>query len=230
MTSVPRARADALPDWLCSAGIALAAVGVAVQTASHLFQAFVAQSAWYLSADRDDNAFAWASSVATFAAAFAALCLYGLVGRRRLLVLAILLALFSLDDIATAHERLALHGESALDLAMFSRRYLWIVLFLPPLALGLALLLSVAREAPPRPRRLLLGGLVLLGVGVATEALTYLTFSAGEVEGTTLDAFEVVVEEGAELAGWILVAAALTAYFCSTLLAVGASPALARVK
>ena len=215
------AHARALSDRLLSTGIAVAAVGVVVQTASHLFQAFVAPSLDELSADRDDNAFAWASAVAMFAGAVAAFVLYALQRRRGLLALAVLLAFLSLDDIATVHETIGSRSESVLGLASYAGRIVWIVLYLPLLVLGVVLLVRLALEASPRARRVILVGLGLLGAGVAAEAATYLTYAAGYGEGTTLDTLEVAVEEGAELAGWILIGAALVAHACATLLTAG---------
>jgi hypothetical protein len=144
-----RSDPESLSGWLLSAGLALAVAGVVVQTTAHLVQAFVAPSLDYLNADRDGNVFAWASSVAIFGAAFAALVLYGLRRRRGLLVLALALAFFSLDDIAAIHERLALHAEDLLGLADYSRRAVWVVLFMPLLVIVTALLVSIAREASP---------------------------------------------------------------------------------
>jgi hypothetical protein len=80
-------RADGFGDWLLTAGIALAVAAVVVQTTGHLLQAFVASSLDQLDADRDDNVWAWSSSVATFGAGFAAFLLYGLSRRGALLAL-----------------------------------------------------------------------------------------------------------------------------------------------
>jgi hypothetical protein len=101
------------------------------------------------------------------------------------------------------------------------------VIFLPLLALGLWLLLELSRELAPRPRLLLLGGLALLALAVGAEAITSITFGHGYEEGTAVDTVEVVIEEGAELAGWTLIAAALLAHFAQTLTDAGNA---ARVK
>ncbi len=204
---------ERLPDWLLSAGVALALAGVAVQTTAHLFHSFVAQSIYSLNADRDAfSAFAWASSTATFAAAFAALLLFGLTGRLRLLVLALVLAFLSLDDAAAIHERLAARAEEILGTPELSQRILWIALFLPLIGAAFVLLAGLARELQPRARKFVHIGLALLVFAIAAEASAHVTKNHGHPDGSTYDSFEVVVEEGAELAAWILIAAALTAH------------------
>ncbi len=209
---IPRDPED-LPGWLLSVGLWLAIAGVAVQSTAHLLQHFAFPSVDALNVDRDgNNAFAWASAVAIFGTAFAAFVLYGLWRRWSLLALALALAFLSLDDIAAIHERLALRSEDALGLAEFSRRAVWIVLFLPLLALVFGVLVALARQADARTRRFVYAGLALLVFAVAAEASSAVTHSWGYEDGSTYDAFEVVVEEGAELAGWILVASALTAH------------------
>ncbi len=204
---------ERLPGWLLSVGLALAIAGVAVQTTGHLLQAFAFPSLDELNADRDaNNPFAWASSVTIFGAALATFVLYGLSRRWTLLLLAVALMFFSLDDIVAFHERLALRSETALDLWEYSRRAVWVVLFLPLLAYVSIVLVAIARRADARTRRFIYVGLGLLIFAVGVEASSAVTHHWGYKGESTYDAYEVAVEEGAELAGWILVAAALTAH------------------
>jgi hypothetical protein len=211
---------EALAAWLLSTGVALAVAGVVVQTTVHLFHSFVAQSVDSLSADRDAfSAFAWASSTATFGAAFAALLLYGITDRARLLALALILAFLSLDDVVAGHERLAARAETTIGAPELSQRILWIVMFLPLIGAAFVLLAGLAKELGPRARRFVHIGLALLVFAIAAEASAYLTKSYGHPDGSTYDSFEVVAEEGAELAASILIAAALTSHVPSTLFA-----------
>jgi hypothetical protein len=202
-----------LPGWLLSVGLALAIAGVVVQTTAHLTQAFAFPSLDELSADRDsNNPFAWASSVTIFSAALTTFVLYGLSRRWTLLLLAVALMFFSVDDIVGVHEKLALRSESALNLVEYSRRAVWVVLFMPLLAYVTIVLVSIARRADPRTRRFIYVGLGLLIFGVGVEASSAVTHHWGYEGGSTYDVYEVAVEEGSELAGWILVASALTAH------------------
>lgn len=211
---------ETLAAWLLSTGVALAVAGVVVQTAAHLFHSFVAQSVYSLNADRDAfSAFAWASSAATFAAAFAALLLYGITDRMRLLALALILAFLSLDDSAALHERIAARAETTLGAPELSQRILWIVMFLPLIGAAFLLLAGLAGELEPRARKFVHIGLALLVFAIAAEASAHVTKNHGHPDGSTYDSFEVVAEEGAELAAWILIAAALTAHVPTTLLA-----------
>ncbi len=89
---------------------------------------------------------------------------------------------------------------------------MWIVLYLPLLVLAFAVLAALARDTDARTRRFIHVGLGLLVFAVAAESSSALTHSWGYEDGSTYDTFEVAVEEGAELAGWILVAAALAAH------------------
>lgn len=204
---------EALAAWLLSVGAGLAVAGVVVQTTAHLFHSFVAESIYSLNADRDAfSAFAWASSTATFAAAFVALLLYALTGRLRLLVLALVLAFLSLDDAVAIHERLAARAENVLGAPELSQRILWIGLFLPLIGAAFVLLADLSRELEPRTRKFVHTGLALLVFAILAEASAHFTKNHGYGDGTTYDSFEVVVEEGAELAAWILIAAALTAH------------------
>ena len=98
----------AISDRLIQIGVVAALVGTLVQTSAHLTNAFLLDSRFdQLSAEVDWSIFSWASSVATFAGALAALNLAVAVPvrRRRFAFLAAALVFFSLDDIARARTR-----------------------------------------------------------------------------------------------------------------------------
>ncbi len=198
---------------LVELGITIAVATVTTQAAAHLIGVRLLDDRYlHLNADDEHGIPAWLSSSATFAAAFAVLLL-GLLREevdRRLLALAGLLAFFSLDDAVGIHERLAEKVAGALGYGDAAERLIWPILYLPLLIVGVALLVYVGRQLPERLERLLRWGLGFLALAVATEGVSTLLYGVADVEyGSWPDALEVIVEEGAELAAWILIATAL---------------------
>ena len=108
-------------------------------------------------------------------------------------------------------------AEDSFGLPEDSWRAIWIVAYVPLLLVTVVLLIAVARSAIPRVRRFILAGLGLLGLALAAEASTALSLG-GLTDGHAFDAIEIAFEEGAELVGWILVAAALTAHMAWALI------------
>ena len=198
----------ALQNRLLSFGLRFAIAAVVVQTAVHLLNAiFLDKRA--LNVNFEDNLFAWASTVATFSVAFVATVrAAGLTrDRMRYVLLAIVAAFVSLDDMVAIHEDV---GTEAAELFGLPRSYdsvLWPAFYLPLLALGLFLLFLLAREAPERPRRFIQAGLALLAAALAAEVVSG-PWTGGEEEWPHV--LEGAFEEAAELAAWILVASALT--------------------
>ncbi len=183
---------ERLPGWLLTVGLGIAVAGVVIQSIAYLLQEFVLTSVVFLGADSEANAYAWAGSVATFGAAFAVLVLYGLLRQVGLLVLALILTYFSLDDVATLHERLARRAEDSFGLPEDSWRAIWIFAYVPLLLVTVVLLIAVARSAIPRVRRFILAGLGLLGLALAAEASTALSLG-GLTDGHAFDAIETAV-------------------------------------
>jgi hypothetical protein len=165
-----------------------------------------------LHADMERNAWAWAGSVTIFAAALAAFlpavaeAVVDLSG----LVLALILAFFSLDEAISLHEKIAERSVDLLGTRVSFERVVWPLVFLPLLGTAFLLLVRIARAAPGPVRLAIVGGLGLLAAAVFAEVTSGVYLEAGS-ENTWKDAFEVVIEEGAELAGWILIGGALTA-------------------
>ena len=208
-----------LVDRLLTVGFALAVIAVAAQTVGHLTNAFVLDyEIWNLDADQDGNALSWASSVATFSVGLGAFLL-GLLAPTpiwRLLALAAILAFFSVDDVVGIHERLASETVHGLDLRESFGRALWPLLYFPLLGFAVLALWRLAAESEARIRRAILLGLGLLAVAVAAEATSVLWWS--DQAGRPLaDDLEVAIEEGAELGGWIILAAALGGILVSRL-------------
>lgn len=200
-------------------GLGVALVAVAVQTAGHLVNTLVLDGRFAaLNASEEGTAFAWASSSALFAAGIAALvaALAGSHHRRRLGVLGGLLVYLSLDDAAGLHERLgnrlaALVGESALGDALF------LVVYLPLLVILGALAWQVSEAARPSIRAMLRLGLALLVLAVGLRVVAALVLEANLHPGVALKNLGIASDQGAELAGWIVLAAGLTALLCAEL-------------
>jgi hypothetical protein len=199
-------------------GITLAVAAFSIVLMSHLAYSFVFdRGVGFLNVEAENSSFSWASSVATFAAGFAAL-LTALGGHRprRYLALGGILAWFSFDDSVQVHERL---GEWATTNVFAARddyaHALWLVVFFPLLGAAFLLLWQVSRELPSRGRFVLRLGLVGLVVGIAAEAATAALYTVvGKGAESVLGALEIAVEEGSELAGWILIATALSVGLC----------------
>jgi hypothetical protein len=202
-------------------GMALAVTGVVVQTTADLVNFWALDlSIEALKADSDASAFTWASTVATFTAAVGALLL-ALLGHERsgiFFFLAAVTAFLSFDDMLTVHERAGALVDRLGDPPEFdARRLLWVAIFSPLLAGLLWALWRVARESPPGPRRWLKLGAVLLVAAVMLELTSPALLALGYGGGSVPYEFEVVAEEGAELAGWILIASGLFAKFVLSL-------------
>jgi hypothetical protein len=196
-------------------GLAIAAITVTAQAIAHVVGVHLLDDRYLnLNADDELGLPAWMSSSATFAAAFAAFLLALMLARIdfSVLVLAGLLAFFSLDDAIVVHERL---GEKVADLLGYgetTERLIWLILFFPLFALAAILLVQTARRLPADHARLIYLGLGLLLLAVAAELLSSVVYEFADVErGSWPDTVEVVVEESAELAAWILIATALLA-------------------
>jgi hypothetical protein len=216
---------EPIAERLVRLGFFLAIAGVGVQVVAHLSYALLFDyDVPQLNLDAEANVFSWASTVATFAAATAALLL-AVAGTRplRYSFLAGALALFSLDDAVEIHERL---GESVtqrtLGLPESVAYSVWPLAFFPVLALAFASLALAYRESAGRIRSTLGVGLGLLVTGIGVEAVQAAWYGTGEGAESVPGALLITLEESAELAGWILVASGLLAVGCTTLLRLGA--------
>jgi len=200
-----------------SVTLVVAVAGVAVQTVTDLvsFWAFD-RAIELLLADSDVGVFASASIAATFTAALGAWLFSSVTPERRKLLwfIAGAAAFLSLDDQVGLHERAGELAEGAVGLEGWEpARLLWPVLFFPLLAALFFALWRLAGSLAPRARRLVNVGSALLAGAVALELLSAVVIRAGFDRGSLLYELEVVLEEGAELAGWILIAGALLSAF-----------------
>jgi len=202
-------------DRLVRTGVVLAVAGAAAQTLIHLVNLFLLGDRYYhLDVSAEQTAFSWASTVATFAAACAALLLAArpdLPHRRLMLLLGASLAYLSLDDFVELHERLGNWVGDELGLPEAVGPRIWVLVYLPVLVAAALLLVWAARMSPPRPQRYQFVGLGLLVAAVLSEGLGVFTKLLEEHGIETPHRLRAGLEEGLELAGWIVIAAALTA-------------------
>jgi hypothetical protein len=215
-TGAPAALAPstvALEHRTLRVGVALALALAALQSIAHLVNlAFFDLRIDMINADSDSGAFAWASSVATSCAALL-LCLLAIMRPTRtwpLVALAGAVALMSLDDMVALHERVSGLGTTLGPIEHFARIF-WPLVFMPLLAATFIGLFGVAAGLRIAPGRALLAGLALLVVAIALEMASPILFTLGSDHGELAYELEVVLEEGAELAGWILVSTGLAA-------------------
>ena len=210
-------RTAAVAARILTGTLVLAIAAVALQTVVDLFDFWALdRDVELLLADADLGVFSWASVAATSVVAVGALLLSTVDGRRRRLLwfVAATSAYLSLDDQIGLHERVGDIADRAEGFAAWEpARLLWPALYLPLLA---ALFLGIWRLAggfPRRPVRFVNVGLALLAAAVVLEVLSAAVIRAGYDRGSVLYELEAVLEEGAELAGWILIAGAfLTAF------------------
>ena len=190
------------------AGVSLTVAAVAVQTALYLADVYVLdRRVGTFDVDGEGGLSAWAASVTTFSTALLALLLALVQSARRvhLFVLAAAAAFLSFDEVVIVHERIGIKVTEALDLSNTYLRIAWPIVYLPLLATVAAILFQLARTSTDPVRSLLGIGLALLAAavgleigGLALDLIPTLT------ETSWLYTMEIALEEGAELAGWIL--------------------------
>jgi hypothetical protein len=213
---------ESLAAFVLRFGLRLALLAVLVQTTAHLVNEFLLDDRVQgLDADVEGTSFTWASSVATFTVALAAV-LHAVAferNRREFGLLAGIALWFSLDDVAVIHERAALElGEDVLGLPDYAAVRLWLVLYLPLLLLVGLVLWRIAQESPPPTDRAVRLGLGLLVASIPVEIVGLGTRRLAERGTDVPEVFRVALEEGLELGGWIVLAAGLTALLCSVLM------------
>jgi hypothetical protein len=221
--AVDASAAQTIGDRVIRYGIGLSVVGVLLQTFLHMTDFVVFdRGVDSFDADEDFGAPAWGSIAATFGASIGALLVSIVRGQRFFLLLAGVFAFLSFDDFMRVHERLGEVGTVVgIGTELELGRIIWPLLFMPVLVASAVLLWLAAKQFTGRASQLVRGGLVLLVLAVALEAASAALFQVEYGHGTWPYEIEVVLEEGAELAGWIWIATALTAVACSTLVRTG---------
>jgi hypothetical protein len=215
--------AESVAVRLCDAGVVLAGVAFGVLLLGHIANhALFDGDYWNLNPGTEGNAWTWASSAAVFAAGFALLVRTVAVEERRWYYggLGAALAFFSLDDAVEIHERVGRWvGTRALESAPgWLQNRTWLVLYVPILVF-VAVALWRESNGTHHARRTLRLGLLLLVAGIATEAFGVVTKPIDRRGVAWPDILRIGVEEGLELAGWIVVAAGLTALVYLALIA-----------
>ena len=172
-----------------------------------------------LDADRDQSVWSWTGSAAELVSALGAALLVVVAPARwrTLAFLALVFTFLSMDDTVQVHERLS----HILDRfgTPIPRRMVWPIIYAPLMLAAYVLLWRVSGAMAERCRQAVRSGLVMLGVSIVLEfAVSTLLIRAGfhRVQedtrtGSMVYELEVVVEEALELAGWLLIGAALTA-------------------
>jgi len=186
-------------------GVLLAGIGVAMQSALYLVDMYVLDRSVELFDLEEGAIVTWAASSAAFAVAVVA-ALLALLDERvkvRAVVVAAGAAFLSFDDATYLHERIALGITAALDASDTYVQLVWPSLYFPLLAVVAVCLLRIATDTATA-HRLVVAGLALLTSAVVLEVAALALERAGVDSWPST--VEVVMEEGVELAGWVLIA------------------------
>lgn len=203
-----------LVDRILRVGLALALAGVIVQSVADVLNQLLPETPYRaFDVDEDTGIFAWPTITATFTAGVAALLLRLLHPRWQLTFLAIAFAFLSFDDYFGMHERVGRLDEKLGLPEEWNLRYLWALVFLPMFGLAAAMLWFLAERTSGRTSAFLRWGVGLLGLALVLETLSPILLAFWSEEGWQ-SRIEILVEEDAELVGWILIATALTAVTC----------------
>jgi hypothetical protein len=208
-----------MADRILRLGVVLAVVGVVFQSAVHLFNYFALDERYAsLDVSAEHTAFAWVSTAASFAAACGALLLALRRERDRplLLLAAALIAYFSMDDFVEIHERVGYELAQRIDLSESVAQRFWLLVFAPLFFAALWILWRIARATPGEPGRYQKLALGLLVAGVVAEGAGILTKRLEEDGNGTPHSIRALFEEGFELSGWVILAAAFFAAFYDT--------------
>jgi hypothetical protein len=204
---------DADQRSLVVAGVFLALLAVAVQTALYVADVYALdRRVQSFDVDSEGGIPAWAATVAIFSTGLVALLLSFVESSRRLRLLALggAAIFLSIDESLIVHERLGLAVTEALDLSDKYLRVAWPAVYLPVLVAVAALISHLAWTSADPARRLLAVGLATLAAAVGLEiAGLALDLIPSLGERGWLYTAQIALEEGAELAGWILLTTGL---------------------
>jgi hypothetical protein len=194
-----------------NAGAAVAVAAVVCQSALYLWSWFVLDRPLYdIGNAARFNSWAGDVSVAACAVAAGLLAVSARPVRLQAAALTPLLAFLAVDEGTEVHETIAAHVIDWLGIDHVGPGLLWPFLYAPLLVVVGYLIMRIAAAAPLQARRLFELGLAALAVAVVAQ-LAWGAF--GDELGYLSDAhiFEIVVEEGGELGGWLLIATGLFA-------------------
>jgi hypothetical protein len=208
----PSAATAARERRIVAFGVGLTLLAVIGQTAAHLLNVVLFdREVHLLDVDAERTLFSWASASTIFAAAAFAALLAALRPERArpLLGLSAVLAFLSVDDALGIHERVSNRIGDWLPSVGELNRVIWPLVYLPLLAYVFVVLVVLAHGLRPTPARLVRVGLALLVAAVVLEMASQLLFASGLDRGDLGYEVEAALEEGAELAGWMLLTVGL---------------------
>lgn len=161
-----------------------------------------------LDADEDRSGWSWASVAAeAVAGAFLALLATTVVSSKGIKFAAAVMIFLSLDDFIRIHENIG----SMVTLFPHSVRLLWPMIYFPLLAALMIVLWRICEGRAVEVRLLTRSGLLMLAVAVVLEVFTVVLFAADQGHRSYFYELEVGLEEGLELAGWLLIAGGMAA-------------------
>jgi hypothetical protein len=183
-------------------GLALAAAVVLAQTAAYVVEA--------PAAGREGGALDWLSVAAIAAVAVAAGFAAARVRdrRRRFALLAALLAFLAIDDALGLHERMTAAVAGWLGVSGRGDA-LFLLPYLPLLAVAFGLLLSATREAGRQARAVMYFGLALLAAGLVLRVAAALVAATELMPAPWQRTLGVAAMHDAEVAAWVLLASGL---------------------
>jgi hypothetical protein len=196
----------------CATAGAIAAVAAVVcQSALYLWNSFALDRPLYdIGNARTFNAWAGDVSLAACAALAALLAVAARRNRGTAMALTPLLVFFAIDEGTEIHDTIAEQVANALGIHRFGPDFVWPFLYAPLLLLAGALILRIGRSAIGLSRGSFRVGLAALVVAVVAQ----LVWGALENQVGYLSKghiLEIVVEEGGELGGWLMVGTGLAA-------------------
>jgi len=192
-------------------GVGLAAAATMAQSLLYLLDHFVLGTSLF----NEDAAAAFERiagglAVGACAVAAAVLAVVEPAGRRRAGTLAVLTLYFTIDKAFGVHELIARGILDGLGVENVGIAPVWMVLYAPIVGFAALLILRIQSRSPSAVRRVTNIGVAALGAALAVQAVWVLARRA-TVPGGGAHVVEVVLEEGLELAGWLLVATGLAA-------------------
>jgi hypothetical protein len=196
---------------LAATGTFLACAAVTVQTFVYLVDIYAFDRSIALFDLDEGGLVTWASSCATFAVAMMAFLL-GFVDPRQKVAgtaVAVAAAYLSFDDAVIIHEDVGFEVADALGLSSSYAQVIWPALYFPLVAIVMVLLLRLGR-ATPEAFRLIRAGLGLLVAAIVLNMAGIVLDFADVDKESSAWTIEIVLEEGLELAGWIVIATGLS--------------------
>jgi hypothetical protein len=209
---VGRGATSAGPTWeVLALGAGLAAAATMAQSLLYLLNHFVlGASLFHEDAAASFERVAGGLAVAACAIAATVLAAAKPAERRGAAILAVLTLYFAIDKVFGVHERLARGILDALAVENVGIAPVWLVLYVPIMVLAAVLMLRTQDGASPAARRVTCVGVAALGAALVVQA-GWVIARSRTVPGGSAHVVEVTLEEGLELAGWLLVATGLAA-------------------